>query len=197
MAIASKTPKRDTPMRFESKAQWAEWLATHCASSTGVWLRLAKQGADRGSVSYAEALDVALCYGWIDGQKKGDSEHHWLQRFTPRSARSLWSKINREKALKLIQAGRMETAGLKAIERAKSDGRWEAAYESSSAATVPADLQAALDKNKRAKSFFATLDARNRYSVLFRLQTAKKPETRAKRLQQFVEMLSRHEKLHS
>jgi len=196
MAIAGKNSVRDTPMRFESQAEWAEWLATHCATSTGVWLRLAKQGADQRSVSYAEALEVALCYGWIDGQKKGDSEHHWLQRFTPRAARSLWSKINREKASKLIQEGRMETAGLEEIERARSDGRWEAAYDSSSAATVPSDLQAALDANKRAKSFFATLDARNRYAVLFRLQTAKKAETRTKRLQQFVEMLSRHEKLH-
>jgi uncharacterized protein YdeI (YjbR/CyaY-like superfamily) len=183
-------------MRFESQAEWADWLATHCGTSTGVWLRLAKQGADRRSVSYAEALEVALCYGWIDGQKKSDSEHYWLQRFTPRSARSLWSKINREKALKLIQEGRMETRGLQEIERAKSDGRWEAAYDSSSVATAPSDLLAALDANKRAKSFFATLDARNRYAILFRLQTAKKAETRTKRLQQFVEMLSRHEKLH-
>jgi uncharacterized protein YdeI (YjbR/CyaY-like superfamily) len=196
MAIASKASVRDAPMRFESQAGWAEWLATHCAGSTGVWLRLAKKGADQRSVSYAEALDVALCYGWIDGQKKRDSEFHWLQRFTPRSAKSLWSKINREKALKLIQEGRMEMAGLGEIERAKSDGRWEAAYDSSSVAAVPSDLQAALDANKRAKAFFATLDARNRYAILFRLQTAKKPETRTKRLQQFVEMLSRHEKLH-
>ena len=196
MPIASKTSVRDTPMRFESQAEWAEWLATHYATSTGVWLRLAKRGAGQRSVPYAEALEVALCYGWIDGPKKGAGEHYWLQRFTPRSAKSLWSKINREKALKLIQEGRMETAGLEEIERAKSDGRWEAAYDSSSVATVPSDLQAALDANKRAKSFFATLDARNRYAVLFRLQTAKKADTRTKRLAQFVEMLSRHEKLH-
>jgi uncharacterized protein YdeI (YjbR/CyaY-like superfamily) len=196
MALASKTSVRDTPMRFESQADWAEWLAVHCATSSGVWLRLAKRGADQRSVSYTEALEVALCYGWIDGQKKGESEDHWLQRFTPRSAKSIWSKINRQKALKLIQEGRMETAGLEEVERAKSDGRWEAAYDSSSTAAVPPDLQAALDANKRAKSFFATLDAGNRYAVLFRLQTAKKAETRTKRLQQFVEMLSRHEKLH-
>jgi uncharacterized protein YdeI (YjbR/CyaY-like superfamily) len=196
MAIASKTVVRDSPMRFESQTEWAEWLATHCATSTGVWLRLAKKRAGQRSVSYADALEAALCYGWIDGQKKSDSEHHWLQRFTPRAARSLWSKINREKALKLIQEGRMEAAGLEEIERAKRDGRWEAAYDSSSSAMVPSDLQAALDANKRAKSFFATLDARNRYAILFRLQTAKKAETRANRLQQFVEMLSRHEKLH-
>jgi uncharacterized protein YdeI (YjbR/CyaY-like superfamily) len=196
MAIPSKASARDVPMRFESAAEWADWLATHCAGSTGVWMQLAKKGADQRSVSYAEALDVALCYGWIDGQKKRDSEVHWLQRFTPRSAKSLWSKINREKALKLIQEGRMEMAGLGEIERAKADGRWEAAYDSSSVAAVPSDLQAALDANKRATAFFATLDARNRYAILFRLQTAKKPETRTKRLQQFVEMLSRHEKLH-
>jgi uncharacterized protein YdeI (YjbR/CyaY-like superfamily) len=191
MAISS-----DAPMPFASQGEWAAWLAAHCASSTGVWLRLAKRGSDQRSVTYAEALDVALCYGWIDGQKKGDSEHHWLQRFTPRSAKSLWSKINREKALKLIQEGRMEPAGFEEIERAKSDGRWKAAYDSASTAAVPPDLQAALDANKRAKAFFANLDARNRYAVLFRLQTAKKPETRFKRLQQFIEMLSRHEKLH-
>ncbi len=162
MAIASKTSARDTPMRFLSlRAHWAEWLATHCTTSTGIWLRLAKRGADQRSVSYTEALEVALCYGWIDGQKKGESEDHWLQRFTPRSAKSIWSKINRQRALKLIQEGRMETAGLEEIERAKSDGRWDAAYDSSSAATVPSDLQAALDANARAKSFFATLDARN------------------------------------
>ena len=196
MAIASKTSPRDAPVSFESQADWAEWLARHCASSIGVWLRLAKRGADQRSVSYAEALEVALCYGWIDAQKKGESEHHWLQRFAPRSAKSIWSKINRQKALNLIQEGRMEAAGLEEIERAKRDGRWEAAYDSSSTATVPPDLQAALDANKRAKSFFATLDAGNRYAVLFRLQTAKKAETRTKRLQQFVEMLSRHEKLH-
>lgn len=186
----------DAPILFASQGEWAAWLAAHGTSSTGVWLRLAKRGSGQRSVSYAEALDVALCYGWIDGQKKGDSEHHWLQRFTPRSARSLWSKINREKALKLVQEGRMEAAGLAEIERAKSDGRWSAAYDSSSAAAVPADLQAALDANKRAKAFFAALDAGNRYAILFRLQTAKKPETRLKRLQQFIEMLSRHEKLH-
>src|ERR1700730_8139548 len=191
MAISS-----DGPMHFASQAEWAAWLSAHGASSTGVWLRHAKQGAGQRSVSYAEALDVALCYGWIDGQKKSESEHYWLQRFTPRSARSIWSKINREKALKLIQEGRMEAAGLAEIERAKSDGRWKAAYDSSSTAAVPPDLQAALDANKRAKAFFANLDGRNRYAVLFRLQTAKKPETRFKRLQQFIEMLSRHEKLH-
>jgi uncharacterized protein YdeI (YjbR/CyaY-like superfamily) len=126
MALASKTSVRDTPMRFESQADWAEWLATHCAASSGFWLRLAKRGADQRSVSCREALEVALCYGWVDGQKKGESEHHWLQRFTPRSAKSIWSKINRGKALKLIQQGRIETAGLQEIERAKSDGRWEA-----------------------------------------------------------------------
>jgi uncharacterized protein YdeI (YjbR/CyaY-like superfamily) len=196
MATERKIFASDGPIRFESPEAWAKWLAAHCATSSGVWLRLAKKGADQRSISYAEALEVALCYGWIDGQKKSDSQHHWLQRFTPRSARSLWSKINREKALKLIQEGRMKAAGLEEIQRAKRDGRWAGAYDSSSGATVPPDLQAALDANARAKSFFATLDARNRYAILFRLQTAKKAETRAKRLQQFVDMLSRHEKLH-
>ncbi|HXF26808.1 MAG TPA: YdeI/OmpD-associated family protein [Bryobacteraceae bacterium] len=147
-------------------------------------------------MSYAEALEVALCYGWIDGQKKGESENAWLQKFTPRAKKSIWSKINREKALALIESGKMKTAGLNALEHAKKDGSWEAAYDSQSGAAVPADLQAALDKNARAKAFFVTLDSHNRYAVLFRIQTAKKAETRAKRIQKFVEMLEKHEKLH-
>ncbi len=196
MAIVDKAREGDSPMFFALQADWAAWLAAHCAKSAGVWLRIAKKGAGRQSVSYAEALDAALCYGWIDGQKKGDGEHYWLQRFTPRSAQSIWSRINREKVLKLIQDGRMQPAGLAEVERAKRNGRWEAAYDSSSTATIPPDLQAALDANKRAREFFAAIDARNRYAILFRVQTAKKADTRAKRIQQFVDMLARHEKVH-
>jgi len=149
------------------------------------------------SVTYPEALDVALCFGWIDGQKKSDTAATWLQKFTPRSKRSIWSKINREKALALIAGGRMKPAGLQEIERAKADGRWEAAYESQSRAEVPADLQAALDANPKANVFFATLNSQNRYAVLFRIHHAKKAETRARRIKQFVEMLAKGEKLHS
>ena len=148
------------------------------------------------SVSYAEALEVALCYGWIDAQKKPESEQAWLQRFTPRRAKSIWSKINREKAAVLIKAGRMKPAGLEQVDLAKKDGRWDAAYDSPRGAGVPEDLQAALNKNARARAFFETLDRANRYAVLFRIQTAKKAETRARRIQEYVEMLARHEKFH-
>ncbi|HET9223725.1 MAG TPA: YdeI/OmpD-associated family protein, partial [Roseiflexaceae bacterium] len=138
----------------------------------------------------------ALCYGWIDGQKKSHDEASWLQKFTPRGAKSIWSKVNREKALSLIESGQMQPAGLAAVESAKQDGRWEAAYDSQSAAGVPDDLQAELDRNPTAKAFFSTLNSRNRYAILFRIQTAKKAETRAKRIQEFVGMLERHEKLY-
>lgn len=181
---------------FERKLDWAAWLDKNHASSSGVWLQLAKKGADVSSVSYDEAIEIALCFGWIDGQKQAHSDQFWLQKFTRRSDKSVWSKINRDKALALIEAKKMKPAGLKEIERAKLDGRWEAAYDSSSKATVPSDFQSALDGNVRAKAFFETLDSRNRYAVLFRIQTAKKAETRAKRISQFVLMLERHEKVH-
>lgn len=180
----------------ETKAAWAAWLAKNHRASEGIWLRLAKKAADTPSVTYAEAIDVALCYGWIDGQKQADNEHFWLQRFTPRSARSIWSKINRDKATKLMADGQMKAAGLKEIERAKNDGRWDAAYDSARTAEVPIDFQAALDRNAKAKAFFATLSSSNRYAVLFRIQTAKKSETRKSRIQKFVQMLENHEKLH-
>jgi len=182
---------------FEQQDDWAAWLDEHHASSAGVWLRLAKKASDLQSLSYAEALDVALCYGWIDGQKNSYDESSWLQKFTPRGARSIWSKINREKAQQLIESGKMKPAGLKAIESAKNDGRWDGAYDSQSRATVPSDFQAALDGNPEASAFFATLNSVNRYAILFRIETAKKPETRAKRIQEFIRMLERHEKLHT
>lgn len=180
----------------ETKAAWATWLAKNHRASEGVWLRLAKKAAGTPSVTYAEAIDVALCYGWIDGQKQADNEHFWLQRFTPRSARSIWSKINRDKATKLMANGQMKAAGLKEIELAKNDGRWDAAYDSARTAEVPIDFQAALDRNAKAKAFFATLNSSNRYAILFRIQTAKKIETRESRIQKFVQMLENHEKLH-
>lgn len=181
---------------FEHKDAWATWLNKNHITSPGVWLRLVKKASDIESVSYSEAIDAALCYGWIDGQKKVDNEHYWLQKFTPRSENSIWSKINRDKALALIEGGEMKAAGLKEIERAKDDGRWDAAYDSASNATVPSDFQAALDVSTQAKAFFTTLDGRNRYAILFRIQTAKKAETCAKRIQQFTQMLEKKEKLY-
>lgn len=179
-----------------SAKDWLAWLKKNHLSSNGIWLRLAKKASDRTSVSYPEALEAALCYGWIDAQKKSDGEHSWLQRFTPRKARSIWSKINRRKALALIESRKMKAAGLREVERARQDGRWDAAYDSPGSAKVPEDLQAALDANPRAKAFFATLNSQNRYAVLFRIQTAKQAATRERRIVQFVAMLERHEKVH-
>ena len=184
------------PVRFARKSDWEKWLDRNHAISSGLWLRLAKKGSPTPSVTYAEALEAALCYGWIDAHKKGESETAWLQQFTPRRSRSIWSKINRQKALALIEAGRMKPAGLREVERARQDGRWEAAYDSQKNAAVPADLQAALDRNPRAQAFFTTLDSANRYAVLFRIHTARKAGTRAQRIERFVEMLGKHEKLH-
>ena len=186
----------DEIVEFRNARSWGTWLAKNHVRSPGVWLRLAKKASGLASVTYAEALEIALCYGWIDGQKKPGSETAWLQRFVPRAERSIWSRINREKAKVLIEAGRMKPAGLAAIERAKANGRWESAYESWSGATVPADLQAELDRNPRAAKFFATLDSGNRYAVLFRIQTARKPETRQRRIARFIAMLAKGEKLH-
>ena len=183
-------------MQFKRQEDWTTWLDQHHASSTGVWLKLAKTSSEIASVSYAEALDVALCYGWIDGQKKSYDETTWLQKFTPRGERSIWSRINREKAQELIRNGQMKPAGLQAIQRAQQNGRWEAAYDSPSRASVPSDLQAALDENAEAKAFFVTLNSQNRYAILHRIQTAKKVETRAARIEQFIRMLEKHEKLY-
>ena len=181
---------------FASKTKWAEWLAKQHDKSAGVWLKLAKKDSGIPSVTYEEALDVALCYGWIDGQKKGFDDKYWLQKFTPRGPKSIWSKLNTEKAERLIAAGEMKPAGLKAVEAARQDGRWESAYSSQRNMTVPEDFQAALDKNKKAETFFTTLNSANRYAILFRIQTAKKAETRAKRIQQFIQMLVRGQKLY-
>jgi uncharacterized protein YdeI (YjbR/CyaY-like superfamily) len=157
-------------------------------------LQIAKKASGIQSVTINEALEAALCYGWIDGQRKPKDESFYLQKYTPRGAKSIWSKINTEKVEKLIERGLMKPAGLKAIESAKQDGRWQAAYDSFSRATVPDDFQAELDKHPQAQAFFATLNQQNRYAILFRIQTAKKPETRAKRIQQFISMLEKNEK---
>lgn len=181
---------------FESMKKWANWLAKEHARSAGVWLKLAKKDSGIPTVTYQEALDVALCYGWIDGQKKGFDDKYWLQKFTPRGAKSIWSKINTEKAERLIASGNMKPAGLKTVEAAKLDGRWEAAYASQKNISISNDFQAALDKNQKAKAFFTALKSAERYSFLFRVYNTKKPETRAKKVQQFVEMLARGQKIH-
>jgi uncharacterized protein YdeI (YjbR/CyaY-like superfamily) len=181
---------------FGDAAAWEAWLERNHTDSSGLWLRLAKKAAEIMSVTYAEALDVALCYGWIDGQKKSYDASSWLQKFTPRGRKSVWSKINRDKALALIESGRMQPAGLHAIELARQDGRWDAAYDPASTATVPDDFQAALDASPGASAAFEALDRQNRYAMLFRIQTARKSETRAARIAKFVEMLERGEKLH-
>jgi uncharacterized protein YdeI (YjbR/CyaY-like superfamily) len=186
----------DTPVECTTVAAWERWLKRHHATAAGVWIRMAKKASGLASIDHPEALEVALCYGWIDGQRKSEDAQYFLQRFTPRTARSIWSKINRDKVLKLIDDGRMQPAGLAEIERARADGRWDAAYDAQSVATVPPDLQAALDANRKAKAFFATLDSRNRFAILFRTQGAKKPETRARRIAQFVEMLAKGEKVY-
>jgi uncharacterized protein YdeI (YjbR/CyaY-like superfamily) len=182
------------PLECADAAAWNRWLEQHHASAAGVWLRMAKKGSGIASVDYPQALEEALCHGWIDGQRKSDDATYFQQRFTPRTQRSMWSQINRDKVLKLIESGRMQAAGLAEVERAKADGRWDAAYEGAKVATVPPDLQAALDANAQAAKFFATLNAQNRYAVLFRTQGAKKPETRARRIEKFVEMLARGDK---
>lgn len=174
---------------FDSKKKWTDWLARQHGKSAGLWLKLAKKDSGIPSITYEEALDVALCYGWIDGQKKSFDNQYWLQKFTPRGARSIWSKINTEKAKRLIASGEMKPAGLKAVEAAKADGRWEAAYASQKNISIPSDFQAALDKNKKAKVFFARLKSAERYSFLFRLHQTKKPETRARKIQEFIELL--------
>jgi uncharacterized protein YdeI (YjbR/CyaY-like superfamily) len=183
----------DTILTFATQEAWEDWLDQHGSTSSGVWLRLAKKSAEEPTVSYGQAVESALCHGWIDGRKQTENAHYWLQRFTPRAARSIWSQVNREKALALIEAGRMRPAGLQQVQRAKEDGRWEAAYAPASTSTVPDDLQRALEAHPQAKKFFATLNSRNRYAILFRLHNARKPETRARKIAQFVDMLDKGE----
>jgi uncharacterized protein YdeI (YjbR/CyaY-like superfamily) len=182
--------------QFASQAEWEAWLEANHASAKGVRLKLAKKGAGVETVSYAEAVESALCFGWIDSQMNRFDERFSLQRFTPRGPRSKWSRINRDKAIELQQQGRMRPAGMAEIERAQQDGRWDAAYEGQRTATVPDDLQQELDRNPTAKAFFATLNGANRYAILYRLQDAKKPETRARRLAQFIAMLNEGKKIY-
>lgn len=189
MSISNELPT----LPFESKTKFADWLAKNHDKSAGLWLKIAKKATGISTVTYAEALDVALCYGWIDGQKGSFDEQYFLQKFTPRRAKSIWSKINVEKVEGLIASGEMKPSGLKAVEAAKQDGRWDAAYSSQKNIVVPADFQSELNINRKAKAFFETLTGSRRYSFLFRIETAKKAETREKRIRQFVEMLAKGE----
>jgi len=189
-------PSELPTLPFASQADWANWLKTQHDQSPGIWLKLAKKDSSIPSVTYDEAVDIALCYGWIDGQKKGLDNKYWLQKFTPRGPKSIWSKINTEKVGRLIASGQMKPAGLKAIEAAKVDGRWAQAYDSQKNMSVPEDFQSALDKNKKAKAFFATLNSVNRYAILFRIHNAKKAETRAKWIEKLIKMLEENEKIH-
>lgn len=181
---------------FETQQAWESWLAENHNREPGVWVKFAKKDSGIASMNYQQAMEGALIYGWIDGQGKSVDGQYWLQKFTPRRPKSNWSKINCEKAEALIASGRMQPAGLAQVERAKADGRWDAAYDSPSNIGVQEDFQAALDQNPAAKEFFSTLNGSNRYAVLYRIQTARKPETRAARIQKLVEMLSRNEKIH-
>jgi uncharacterized protein YdeI (YjbR/CyaY-like superfamily) len=198
-----KTPPPTKPTSAEARlacaspADWLDWLKEHHASSSGIWLLIAKKDGGQRSVTYPEAIEGALIWGWIDGQKGKLDDAHWLQRFTPRAARSPWSKINRDKATALEAAGKLAGPGRTEVERARRDGRWERAYDSARASTVPADLAAALAGNGKAAKFFATIDASNRYAILYRVQTPKLPETRARRIAEFVAMLARGETLHA
>ena len=195
----TREPQRQpppAPILFKNAKAFESWLKKHHARSDGLWLQIAKRGGEEPSVTYAEAVEIALCWGWIDGQKKGLDDQHFLQRFTPRLARSVWSKVNVEKVAALIAAGRMQAPGFAQVDAAKADGRWARAYDGARTSVVPDDLQAALDAQPPAKAFFTTLNASNRYAVLWRIQTAVKPETRARRIEQLVEKLARGETIH-
>ncbi|HXN72151.1 MAG TPA: YdeI/OmpD-associated family protein [Candidatus Acidoferrales bacterium] len=183
-------------LSFQSPAEFHKWLARNHRQSEGVWLRIGKKDAEETSLTYAEALDEALCFGWIDGQKQRHEDNSWLQKFTPRRPKSGWSKINTQHAGRLIQAGRMKPPGHSEIDAAKKDGRWTAAYDSPSKSTIPEDFLAALRKNKKAAAFFKTLNKANLYAISYRLQTAKKPETRQKRMEAILALLAKGQPLH-
>jgi uncharacterized protein YdeI (YjbR/CyaY-like superfamily) len=188
---------QDLPVQsFATQPEWLAWLAEHHDSGKGIWIKFAKKASGIPTITYDQALEDALCYGWIDGQTKGLDETYYLQKFTPRRPKSIWSKRNVGIVDQLIEAGRMQPAGQAAIDAAKADGRWDRAYDSSSNMIMPDDLQAALDANPKAKAFYETLNKTNTYAILWRIQTAKKPETRAARIQKLVAMLERGEKLH-
>jgi uncharacterized protein YdeI (YjbR/CyaY-like superfamily) len=185
------------PIRsFATPAQWEQWLTAEHATASALWLKIAKKGSPEATISYAQALRCALCFGWIDGQKAAFDEHFWLQRFTPRKARSRWSKINRDAAIELIEAGVMRPAGLEQVQAAKDDGRWEDAYEGQREAAVPEDLKRALQENEAARVFFERLKGANRYAIIYRIGEAKRPDTRVRRIERYVAMLARGETIH-
>lgn len=181
---------------FETEESWAEWLNKN-SDKSGIWLRLAKKNSGIISISYEQAVEIGLCYGWIDSVKNTFDEKSWIQRFSPRKPASKWSKINKEKALKLIETGKMKPSGMATIEISKKKGTWDTAYDSQKNTTVPDDLQAELDKNPEAAAFFTSLNSVNRYAIIYRLQTARTPELRAKKLAGFIEMLNKKEKMHN
>jgi uncharacterized protein YdeI (YjbR/CyaY-like superfamily) len=197
MGSKSAAAKKNYPIKFfESPKAWEKWLAASQQKADGVWLRFFKKGSGVKTIFYDEALDVALCYGWIDGQAKSHDERSWVQKFTPRRARSMWSKRNKEHVARLIKSKKMRAAGLREIANAKKDGRWDAAYDPASSMVVPEDFLKRLAKDKKAERFFETLNRANTYAIAWRLQTAKKPETREGRMKALLEMLSKGEKLH-
>ena len=183
-------------LAFPSPADWHAWLEEHHAASPGLWVKIAKKGSGIDSVRYPQVLESALCFGWIDGRRRALDEHHFLQRFTPRRSRSRWSQINRDTAERLIAEGRMKPAGLAEVQRARDDGRWDAAYAGQKSMGIPEDLQRELDARPQAAEFFAGLTSQNRYAILYRLHDAKKQETRARRLATFVAMLEAGETMH-
>lgn len=180
---------------FATQQDWEAWLKEHHADTRGMWLKIAKKDTGIPSLSYAEAVESALCYGWIDGQKASCDDQYWLQKFTPRSPKSRWSQVNCDKATALLASDRMQPAGRRQVEEAQADGRWEAAYASQSKISIPDDFQRELDDNQQAQEFFTTLNSVNRYAILFRIHTAKKPATRSARIQKFIEMLANQQKL--
>ena len=197
MQGGNKAVKPDLPtLAFTTTEDFTSWLAKHHKVSSGIWIRLFKIKSGVPTITYAEALDIALCYGWIDGQKKAYDTESWLQKFTPRRHKSIWAKRNREHVERLDKSGMMEAAGIEEVEAAKADGRWEQAYEPSTNMIVPTDFLNELAKNKKAEAFFKTLKKTNIYSIVWRLQTAKKPETRNKRMKAILEMLKKGEKFH-
>jgi uncharacterized protein YdeI (YjbR/CyaY-like superfamily) len=196
MKKRTAVPKQMVKRLFKSQARWHAWLEENHEKPEGLWLHFAKKGSGVVTVTYEEALETALCFGWIDGQLRTHDERTFVRKFTPRRARSIWSKVNRAKAEKLIESGRMKPPGLRAIERARDGGEWDTAYDSSRTATVPPDFHAALDKARSAAAFFARLDSANRYAILWRIQTARGPETRAKRVADIVAMLKKKETFH-
>jgi uncharacterized protein YdeI (YjbR/CyaY-like superfamily) len=184
------------PLSVSSAAAWRQWLESEHATSTGVWLKIVRKGGAEAGISYPEALLEALCFGWIDGQKRGLDTNHWLQRFSPRKPGSRWSKINTEHATALIATDRMRPAGQREVDAARADGRWDAAYAGQRTIEVPADLAQALAANREAAAFFATISSQNRYAIVYRIGTVKRPETRARKIARYVAMLAAHETIH-